>query len=110
MVVVSEAAIHAALSDIVDPCSIATGAPISLVEMGMVKSIGIIDGRVRIELVLTSPICWQAANIIDKVEKDVGALPGVRSVECSIDAAAEWLPEHMAPQARARLRAVRPIG
>jgi len=103
------AEIHAALDRVVDPCSIATGVPISLVDMGMVKEIGFEDGAVRIALRLTSPLCWQATNILAKIEELVGALPGVSSVACAFDTGNEWLPSMMADVARARLRRIRPL-
>jgi metal-sulfur cluster biosynthetic enzyme len=102
-------AIREALRRVVDPCSIAAGAHISLVDMGMVEEIDEVDGAVRITLMLTSPICWQAGNIIAKVEEVVGALPGVQSVACVLDPIAQWMPEHMHPDARARLRLLRPM-
>jgi metal-sulfur cluster biosynthetic enzyme len=104
-----ESAVRAALELIVDPCSIATGVPISLVEMGMVKEITATQGDVTIVLRLTSPICWQGANILESVEKAAAMVPGVRSVKCVLDPAWEWMPEMMSPGARARLRKLRPI-
>jgi metal-sulfur cluster biosynthetic enzyme len=101
-------AIHAALGRIVDPCSIATGVPISLASMGMVKSVTELAGAVHITLTLTSPICWQASNILASIEATVGALPGVASVTCSL-VPGEWMPDMMAPEARERLRRLRPI-
>lgn len=98
-----------ALARVVDPCSIATGVPLTLFEMGMVEDIAIEDGRVTVTLVLTSPICWQAGNIIQAVETAIGGIPGVASVACTVNHNAEWLPEQMEPGARRRLRAARPV-
>jgi metal-sulfur cluster biosynthetic enzyme len=103
-----ESAVRTALESIVDPCSIATGVPISLVEMGLVKQITSADGHVTIVLRLTSPICWQGANILESVEKAAGTLPGVRSAKCILDPAGEWMPAMMSPAAHARLRKLRP--
>ena len=103
------ASIHAALDRVVDPCSIATGVPISLAEMGMIKSVTDDNGAVIVTLRLTSPICWQAANILAMVEENVGALPGVMSIECRLDSASEWMPDMMSAKAWARLRERRPL-
>ena len=103
------AQVRDALARIVDPCSIATGVPLTLLEMGMVEDIAIEDGRVTVTLVLTSPVCWQAGNIIQAVENSVGGVPGVASVACTVNHTAEWLPEQMEPGARRRLRAARPV-
>jgi metal-sulfur cluster biosynthetic enzyme len=104
-----EAAIYDALERVVDPCSIATGAPITLREMGMIEAIDLDGGAVRITLRLTSPVCWQAANIIAMVEKAVGALPKVDSVVCALNGRAQWMPDMMHPDATARLRRLRPL-
>jgi metal-sulfur cluster biosynthetic enzyme len=103
------AAVHAALARVVDPCSIATGVPINLADMGMVKQVGVDKGAVQITLRLTSPLCWQATNILAKVQELVGAIPGVSSVACDFDAGNEWLPTMMAEAARVRLRRLRPM-
>lgn len=104
-------AIQAMLQQVVDPCSIATGVPISLTDMGMVKAVkSNNDGVVTVELRLTSPVCWQAANIIAQVEKVVARVPGVCKVICTIDPTSEWMPDMIAPAPRAELRRVRPIG
>jgi metal-sulfur cluster biosynthetic enzyme len=103
------AAIHKALSEVVDPCSIATGVPINLADMGLVQEVVDDAGAVRVTLRLTSPICWQAGNIIEKVEERVAAVSGVKSVACIVDPYAEWVPEMINPIARAKLRALRPF-
>lgn len=103
------AQVRDALARIVDPCSIATGVPLTLLEMGMVEDIAIEDGRVTVTLVLTSPVCWQAGNIIQAVVTSVCGVPGVASVACTVNHTAEWLPEQMEPGARRRLRAARPV-
>jgi metal-sulfur cluster biosynthetic enzyme len=105
----SDADVRAALATVVDPCSIATGVPVSLADMGLLRDVAVQDGDVTVTLILTSPICWQAGLIVEAVEAAVRALAGVRSVRCTVDHDAEWLPTAMAPAARRRLRALRPI-
>ena len=103
------AQVREALAGVVDPCSIATGLPLTLAEMGMVEDITVEDGRVTVTLVLTSPVCWQAGNIIQAVETSLGRVPGVASVACTVNHDAAWLPGHMDPGARLRLRAAWPV-
>ena len=50
----------ASLREIVDPCSAATGVPVSIVDMGLVRHVEIDGDEVRVELRLTSPLCHQA--------------------------------------------------
>ena len=101
--------VQRALERVVDPCSIATGVGISLVDMGMVQSVEVNAGTVRVVLKLTSPVCWQAANIIEQVESVVGELEGVTSVECVLDAQTQWMPQDMNPAVQQKLRSVRPL-
>jgi metal-sulfur cluster biosynthetic enzyme len=104
------AAVRSALDHVVDPCSIATGLPISLTDMGMVKAVTLSEeGVAHVELRLTSPICWQAANIIAQVEEAVARVPGIARVICTIDPMAEWMPAMMAQSARDGLRRLRPM-
>jgi metal-sulfur cluster biosynthetic enzyme len=51
------AAIRASLSAIVDPCSIPSRRRISIVELGLVKSIGLDGDSAVVELQLTSAGC-----------------------------------------------------
>jgi metal-sulfur cluster biosynthetic enzyme len=106
---VSAIAVEAALAHVVDPCSVATGVPINLADMGLIKDVTITGGRVEVTLRLTSPICWQAGSIVDTARRNVEAVPGVEEVTCTVDAASEWLPTMMAPSATAKLRRARPL-
>ena len=101
---VERAAVEAALARVVDPCSIATGVPISLPEMGLVERIDIDGAVVSVTLRLTSPVCLQAANIVGAVEERIGSIEGVASVSCEIDPAGDWLPTMMSAGAREELR------
>jgi metal-sulfur cluster biosynthetic enzyme len=101
-------AVTTALGTVVDPCSIATGVPINLIDMGMIQDIRIVGERVCITLRLTSPLCLQVGDIVREVERRVGEVAGVSIVECDIDPAGEWLPTMMDARAQARLRRLRP--
>jgi metal-sulfur cluster biosynthetic enzyme len=106
---ISEAAVREALDRIVDPCSIATGVPISLVDMGLIKEITIDGSNVHVTLRLTSPLCFQSAKIAEAIERNVTSVHGVGSVTCTIDTSMDWMPSMIAPYARHRLRQIRPI-
>jgi metal-sulfur cluster biosynthetic enzyme len=96
------------LSRVVDPCSIATGAPVNLIEMGLVKSVRDEDGGIVVELRLTSPFCFQVGNIVDRIV-ELANREGVPRIRVDIDLRDEWLPSQMAPEAQARLRRIRPF-
>jgi len=107
---ISQDQVTEALRRVVDPCSIATGVPINLVDMGIVRGIKIDGTHVEIQLRFTSPVCWQASNIISAIEDNLMAIDGVERVTCDTRSGAwEWKPEMMAASAQARLRRLRPM-
>jgi metal-sulfur cluster biosynthetic enzyme len=107
---VSREQVTEALRKVVDPCSIATGVPIDLVDMGILRDILIDGSHVEVQLRFTSPVCWQASNIITAIEENLMAIDGVDRVTCDTRSGAwEWKPEMMAASAQARLRRLRPM-
>jgi metal-sulfur cluster biosynthetic enzyme len=100
-------AVRDALRAVVDPCSIATGVPIDIVDMGLVRSVEVRDGAAVVGLRLTHPFCMQAANIADAIRVAVRDGAGLEAT-VEIDVGDEWWPTMMAPEARERLRRVRP--
>lgn len=94
------------LHDVVDPCSAATGSNLDIVEMGLVKSIDIAGGDVRIEMRLTSPMCHMVPYFYEEVEDRVGELPSVESVELETDAGFEWDESMMSEAAKRRRQSV----
>jgi metal-sulfur cluster biosynthetic enzyme len=103
------AKVWAVLHRVVDPCSIATGVPISLVEMGLVERVSIEGDVAVVVLQLTSPVCMQVSNIREAVEAGALEIDGLTGARCEIDPEATWLPELMAESARERLRQARPV-
>jgi metal-sulfur cluster biosynthetic enzyme len=98
-----------ALRRVVDPCSIATGVPVDLLDMGLVKDLRLDGGTAHVELLVTSPLCTQIGLIIERVQEVLEDVDGVGSVEVTVDARAQWWPGMMSASARERLRAVRPL-
>lgn len=98
-------AILAALDEIKDPCSVASGAPLGLVEMGLIKQLDISGtGEVDISLCLTAPFCHMIAFFQKESTTRVGALPGVTQVTLKPDNGLDWSPSRMSPAAQARRR------
>lgn len=104
-----DADVAEALRTVVDPCSAATGAPLNLLDMGLVRRAERVDDRVEVELRLTSPICWNAAPMIEAVEQAVSRIAGVRRVTCTADHGLEWMPDMITAEGKARLRRLRPV-
>ena len=80
-----------ALRNVVDP---ELGKPVTM--LGMVRGIEIDGGTVRITLALTTAGCPLKDSFKEQVERHVGELPGVESVELSF--------EEMTPEQKQKLR------
>jgi metal-sulfur cluster biosynthetic enzyme len=104
-----EERIRSCLHRIKDPCSVATGHPLHLEEMGLVKSIEVDseDGHVLVDLRLTSPSCVMVGYFVTEIQKLVReAIPDIADVEVRFDQGFEWTPEMMSAEVR-RARAAR---
>lgn len=96
----TEEAVRARLDEVVDPCSASRGTELSIVEMGLVDSIGIDGGDVSVALRLTGPGCMQVPYFVEEVTERVADLDAVEDVTVTTDAGLEWTPEMMSEEAR----------
>ena len=101
------AAISACLEAIVDPCSVAAGAPAGLVSMGLVGEVTITprtEGtHVGVTLYVTEPGCIVGALFQVTAQRELAALPGIESADVQIDHAHLWDPTQMTPAYQGRL-------
>lgn len=98
-----------ALRTVIDPCSAATGIPLSLVDMGLIERASRSDSVATVHLRLTSPICWNAAPMMQAIRETLLRTPGITEVECTADHGLEWTPGHMLTSAHRRLQVARPV-
>ena len=99
-------AVRGCLREVVDPCSAATGSNLNMVEMGLVKSIGIEGDHVDVEMHLTTPMCHMIPHFKKEAEGRIGDLPGVESVELVTDDGTEWTEAYMSEEATKKRQAV----
>ncbi len=105
------AAISACLEAIIDPCSIAAGAPAGLVSMGLVGDVTIAPGpeggtdgaRLDVTLYVTEPGCIVGALFQLTAQRELAKLTGVASVEVHVDHGHFWDQTQMTPAYRGRL-------
>lgn len=98
-----ELAIRAELDEIKDPCSVASGTPLGLDEMGLVDTVSISDaGVVVLRLRLTSPFCHMIGFFKVEAQRRVGALPGVSAVELEADNGLDWSPTRISAAGQSR--------
>ena len=79
-----------------DPCSVASGVPLGLDEMGILDTVDIApDGHVTLTLRLTSPFCHMIGFFKTEATRIVSALPGVSGVTLKADNGLDWSPERI---------------
>ncbi|MGY1620211.1 metal-sulfur cluster assembly factor [Geodermatophilus sp. SYSU D00691] len=91
-----------ALADVYDPCCREKG--ISVVDMGLLRSVTLQDGHARVELLLTSGWCPFAARVLGDVEAAIAGSPGVDTCEVEIVWDEAWTTDRLSPSAARTLR------
>ncbi len=79
-----------ALDQVVDPCSVAHGRPLSVIDMGLVRGVEEADGAVTIKLFLTSPVCTMIGKFQEMAEDALLPIPGVERVTVEGDSGLDW--------------------
>ena len=91
-----------ALSEVYDPCCREKG--ISIVDMGLLRSVEVSGGHARVELLLTSGWCPFAARVLTDVTDAIGAHPGVDSCQVEVVWDEPWTTDRLSESARRKLR------
>jgi metal-sulfur cluster biosynthetic enzyme len=91
-----------ALAEVHDPCCRERG--LSVVDMGLVRSVQVEDGRARVELLLTTGWCPFAASVLTQVKDRIAEQPGVTDAEVEIVWDEPWTTDRLSARARAALR------
>ncbi len=91
-----------ALGEVYDPCCREKG--ISVVDMGLVRSVSVDDRRARVELLLTSGWCPFAVRVLDDVRARVEKLDGIDHADVEIVWTEAWTLDRLSPDARRKLR------
>jgi metal-sulfur cluster biosynthetic enzyme len=75
-----------------------------VVDMGLLRSVDVTDGRARIELLLTSGWCPFASRVLDEVRQAAESVPGVDSADVEIVWDEAWTTDRLSPEATRKLR------
>jgi metal-sulfur cluster biosynthetic enzyme len=97
-----QAAIMDALRAVHDPCC--QEKAISVVDMGLVRSVAMDGDQARVELLLTTGWCPFAANLIGMISERVGSLPEVAGASVEIVWDEPWTTDRLSDDARRKLR------
>ena len=97
-----------ALGRVFDPCSLAAGAPLSVLDMGLITELAVDDaGVVAIAMRPTSGMCTVIAGVMTDVEEIVARVPGVSSVRVSLHNDTMWTEADLSDNGRRILEARR---
>jgi metal-sulfur cluster biosynthetic enzyme len=101
-------AIRAALHQVCDPCSIAANAPVSILDMGLVRGWSVdAECNLVVRMALTSPSCTMGPHMMRGAEELLSAIPGLKSARVEVDAAMFWTPAELTENGRAVLESRR---
>jgi FeS assembly SUF system protein len=96
---VNEDAVISLLKTVFDP-----EIPVDIYELGLIYAVEIgDDGKVKVEMTLTTPSCPSAQELPSQVEEAVRAVPGVTDVEVEVVWDPPWDPGRMSEDARLAL-------
>ena len=94
----------AALAEVADPCSVAAGIPLSLLDMGLVRGWTLsADGDLEVRLDVTAPVCLMSGHFVADAQQRLEAIAGLRRVRVIVDPSGDWTPERMSGRATERL-------
>ncbi|WP_436348108.1 iron-sulfur cluster assembly protein [Natronorubrum sp. FCH18a] len=79
-----------------DPCTCVEGNPESIVDLGLLESVEINDGKAIIHILPTTPFCLYMTDIMNKVEENVETLDRIESVEVTQETEELWTSDRMA--------------
>lgn len=78
--------------------------PVDIHELGLVYRVGVEDdGKVEVEMTLTSPACPVAGTLPPEVEQKIGRIEGVSSVRVDLVWDPPWNPDRMSDAAKLKL-------
>jgi metal-sulfur cluster biosynthetic enzyme len=95
-----------ALAEVYDPCCREKG--ISVLDMGLVRSAGVVEGVAKVELLLTSGWCPFAATVLTQVKEQLLSQPDIDDADVSIVWDEAWTTDRLSPRARSILRFLPP--
>ncbi|MDF1521346.1 MAG: metal-sulfur cluster assembly factor [Trueperaceae bacterium] len=93
-----EQAVWSALRHVIDP-----ELGMDVVALGLVYGVTVDEGRVAVDLTLTTPGCPLHETTTEDALRHLERLPGVRAVDVRLVWSPPWTPDRMSPEAHALL-------
>jgi len=98
----AQAAVWAAINEVVDPCSRLNGSHLGLVDLGMVKDVAVDGPSAKVTLLLDDPVCIYTFVIQHEIRQALRAR-GINDVEIEICADELWTADRLSATAQVRL-------
>ncbi len=83
-----------------DPCHVLADYPLTLVDLGVINRIDLDQGYVEVGLTYTEIGCTFAPRILQRLEEEVMAVPGIESMDVVYEPFPPWSPDRMSPRAQ----------
>lgn len=83
-----------------DPCHVLAGYPLTITDLGIVNRIELDAGYVEIGITYTELGCSFAPRILQRLEQELSAVPGVTSMDVVYEPFPPWTPDRMSPRAQ----------
>jgi len=87
------------ICSIEDPCHVLADYSLTLVDLGVINRVEFDDGYVEVGLTYTELGCSFAPRILERLEQEVMAVPGVTSMDVVYEPFPPWTPDRMSPKA-----------
>jgi metal-sulfur cluster biosynthetic enzyme len=91
--------VYAVLKDVYDP-----EIPVSIVDLGLIYDVKIIDDWIGVKMTLTSQGCGLSTQIANTVREKVAALPGVNDADVRIVWQPAWNPSMMSDEVKKKVQ------
>jgi metal-sulfur cluster biosynthetic enzyme len=88
------------LADVLDPCSVAAGNPMNVLDMGLVKDVVVSGASLHVQMRLTSPQCPMLQHFVSEVNRVMADLPEIHRVTVRGDSGMDWTPQDMTDEGR----------
>ena len=99
--------VYEALNMVKDPCMVAGGHDLSILDLGLVYSVEAKDGHVKVDMTLTEVGCIFTHRVFGDVYEAIEALTGVKEVEVVPRWTPVWTEERLNQKARTALEGSR---
>ena len=73
----------------------------NIVDLGLIYRLVVVDGRVSIDITMTTPGCPAQDYIVGGVREGVGSVSGIEEVGVEVVWEPPWTPQRMSPEAKA---------